>query len=525
MALKNNKGFSLIEIVIAIAILTLLLTPIMRQFTQTMRTSRLAKEQQYANEEAVYTLEDAQMETASELDAAYGVASPVAVTCKLYDATTGNEITSVNYTVKEYDLGEVEIGARNTKYQKTLLIDDLSTNIRGYKDASGDGLTIDYSVTDVSGLSGFEITNEGSGVHYNNQGYIDGIICKEAEYVGNPNEVNLGNMQNLDKDTVAIINGDSAEYDAQADSALYAQAMDELKEVDPVSWKQAFENANGQSVLTQGSYNIDKLTKVYVEKLNDAAAGKDFYRVKADVYYSSIITVDVTIDGDSVSYEIDGKLQYNVFSQDFYTAECPDIYFEYQPYIEESTGDSSSGYNVRYTPNDYILLDSDVPDVKLYLYKPFKDAMNVAANVTDADYLQQVQTFTTTSGGDNVKIHLAKVDGSENVRIYTNLNTELDPTKTHQFEFDDLVKMYTDENGSLVSKKVFTDVETDITTKTTSTKVPFVAVDPSDSTNVYLKSIQDDARYDSRLQSITVTMEPVTENVNTVRLTGAKGEK
>ena len=43
MAKTNNKGFTLIEIVIAVAILSVLLTPILKQFANTLETSRKAK--------------------------------------------------------------------------------------------------------------------------------------------------------------------------------------------------------------------------------------------------------------------------------------------------------------------------------------------------------------------------------------------------------------------------------------------------------------------------------------------------
>ena len=60
MAKNSNKGFSLIEIIIAIAVLTLLLTPIVRQYSQTLQVTRIAKEQQEQNELAVYELEEFQ---------------------------------------------------------------------------------------------------------------------------------------------------------------------------------------------------------------------------------------------------------------------------------------------------------------------------------------------------------------------------------------------------------------------------------------------------------------------------------
>ena len=68
MAKTNNKGFSLIEIVIAVAILSILLTPIIHQFSNTLNTSRRAKALQEANEKATYQMEEFQTVSRDELD-------------------------------------------------------------------------------------------------------------------------------------------------------------------------------------------------------------------------------------------------------------------------------------------------------------------------------------------------------------------------------------------------------------------------------------------------------------------------
>ena len=68
MAKTNNKGFTLIEIVIAVAILSILLTPILKQFANTLETSRKAKALQQANETAVYEMEEFQTVTKEELE-------------------------------------------------------------------------------------------------------------------------------------------------------------------------------------------------------------------------------------------------------------------------------------------------------------------------------------------------------------------------------------------------------------------------------------------------------------------------
>ena len=72
MARKNNKGFSIVEIVIAIAILSVLLVPIVTQIGQTFRTSRQTKLQQLSNDDAIYLMEDFQRSSLDELDAKYG---------------------------------------------------------------------------------------------------------------------------------------------------------------------------------------------------------------------------------------------------------------------------------------------------------------------------------------------------------------------------------------------------------------------------------------------------------------------
>jgi prepilin-type N-terminal cleavage/methylation domain-containing protein len=50
----KNKGFSLIEVIVAVAILTLLMAPILVQVSKTLSNSAAAKERQYAVENAEF---------------------------------------------------------------------------------------------------------------------------------------------------------------------------------------------------------------------------------------------------------------------------------------------------------------------------------------------------------------------------------------------------------------------------------------------------------------------------------------
>ncbi len=568
---KNNKGFSLIEIVIAIAILTLLLTPVMQQFAQTMRTSRLAKEQQYINEEAVYALEEAQVVpndvdndqlndiyVQNSLDTGLPYSSTTdAVSCELVD-TTGNSLGTVTYNVQTYKIENIEIGARNTLYNKIIKVDDLSAQVKGQTNAgaataSDAGYSIAYNL-DNSHLSalpdGYTLTNEGSIVQYDASGNVSKVVCETDYYTGNPNNINLGNMQNLDLDTVAMINGKSAMFDSQAEAAIFAKQLETLKQVDYASWDQALKHNEGENVITNyvKEEPVKKFTKLYVDKKNDAVARKDYYIVKMDVYYISTFNLTDKNGNDlNDGNPFEAVLEYNVFSQTFYTEKCPDIYFEYQPYIAVSSG-TVGAYDVTYAEEDYIVIDNYVDGVKLYIYKPYSDAQNVASGASSSTYSKGTYVYTKTAPSaavradatqlatfnknNAVKIHIVKANSSvldKYTTIYTNLDANaVDKNGTVNYKPSVSPADYSNQVVQFHCDTDIYDGTNSYNLKANSTlvsDVPSKGTDKEEFNPDYIKSIDDDTRYDDRLKSVTVIMEPVSANTNTVRLSGAKGEK
>lgn len=510
MAKNNNKGFSLIEIVIAIAILTLLLTPIVRQLSQTMETSRKAKEQQYANENAVYELERVQRIPIEELD--NEIAPDIEErTCLMVDSG-GTVVDNVPYNVSIYDYGNVELGPKNSEYRKQVMLDDLSNKIRASDTNAPVYYKIGYSYTkdDLAAFPDYILTNEGSLVHYDADGFIDMVVCEVADKVDDPNDVNLGNMHDLDNRKVAMINGTASNFDAQAETKFYSMAMDRLKKLDYESWQQALLHAENDGILNQYAYSIEKLTKIYVDELQELD-GTKYYLVKADVYYSN----KYTIHGSKESQSFNDVISYNVFSQKFYTDKCPDIYFEYQPYTENITGKIADGtYAVTYASDDYILVDNYVEDVKLYLYKPFNDQLNKSMNIGEDKYEKNTTYtyYTTKAAYDNkstsgiVNVHLGKADTSvKNMSIYTNL--KIDDQFTCDTFSTKFVDIKSDRAGVAGTREKFLDEEL-IDGKTVR----------------YLNQIADDVRKENRLYTVTVTLTPDYEGNNTVSLTGAKGE-
>lgn len=125
MAKTNNKGFSLIEIVIAVAILSILLTPIMHQFANTLNTSRRAKALQAANEKASYQMEEFQTVSRDKLDDPGYYGTPVTKTdntAELYKTDGTSLSKSVTYTTYTYTLPDCEIGAKKISIQMLLCL-------------------------------------------------------------------------------------------------------------------------------------------------------------------------------------------------------------------------------------------------------------------------------------------------------------------------------------------------------------------------------------------------------------------
>lgn len=566
MAKTNNKGFTLIEIVIAVAILSILLTPILKQFANTLETSRKAKALQQANETAVYEMEEFQTVTKEELDDKYG--DPTVHTdmvVRLLD-TDGTEITStLKYSAYEYKLDDRKIGAKQDVYSNVVVLDDLSNKIRAY---GGESATkhykVAYNLTDADlGKfgTGFTLTNEGSIVEYNDAGFVTAIVCTDknangtpVSYVENPNEVNLGNMHNLDKNAVALVMGGTSSFDSEAFSALFSKAMDHLRELDYESWQQALLNVDNESILSQDSMNNSKrLIKIYADKAVDSTTGKDCYIVKVDVYYD--YNYSLVVKGEKKS-DFHDMVSFTVFSQKFFTKEPPEIYFEYQPYCISG----ANSKNAIYQTNDYILFDNYVDECKVYLYKPYKDQQNYDANIDN--YYKMVDTdgdgtpdskeeyytyYTDKAKTQKVKIHLASknlntvlsldsdgnvldTDAMDRVYVFTNLdvNGYEEGSADAQFVSDafggtfDYVKGEKESRSSVEDAMAAKYLKYELGQKyTTNTKQSDGSV--TNGSMKVLYTLSEDTREAERLYTVTVKLTPDKENLNTVRLSGAKG--
>lgn len=563
MAKTNNKGFSLIEIVIAVAILSILLTPIIHQFANTLNTSRRAKALQEANEKASYQMEEFQTVSRDELDKDTYYGKPTEtnnIVAELYSTDGVSLSKTVEYNTYKYTLPDCEIGAKKDKYSNVVVLDDLANKVRAQGNASDPThykIAYGLTKTDLEKFGdGFELTNEGSIVKYTS-GVVTAVACTDTtadgdpvSYIADPNEVNLGNMHDLDKNSVALIMGGTSSFDTEAFSALFSKAMDHLRELDYDSWEQALLNVDSESILSADTLSTsDRLIKIYTDQKTDAQ-GKDYYVVKVDVYYNYSYSIQVEdLDPSKQNQNsFNDTVSYTIFSQKFYTKEPPEIYFEYQPYCISEKGEA-----VQYKADDYFLFDNHVDGCRLYLYKPYRDQMNANADLSQYDSKGEYYTYyTNTSNATKVKIHLASktnnnvsvslgADGKpdatntlDRVYIFTNLDIngyaegESSDVQFISDEYSDKFKYVKGENET---KQGTSDDDTNVVypkyklgTVYTINQVDESGVPLPQDSKAVLYTLKQDTRKSDRMYTVTVTLTPLNNKaLNTIQLSGARG--
>ena len=467
----TNKGFSLVEVIIAVAVLTILMAPIIQQIIQTLSTSAKAKERQYATENAEYVLNYFQETSLTSL---LNFASSGKVGSSVTTTTGGGVLTasidgklnftSVNttshtcyayvcgnyatiedylgrtaasstdisgghagavgypYTVITYTLDNAELGKQKNPYTRKVTLDNLKAKL------SEDHLSIETNfsgeaITTLKGM-GFTITDEGFAVKYasGTSGPISEIWVSKVDAMQSPNGVGTSYMQDLDSSKVAIIQGAASNFDLQAENDLYNLKMNRLKEENYLAWQQAMSSQTGQNVLKTNAYldNVNKMTKITIVsgEETDGADTKKFYDVNCTVYYEDYLTKTET----GTTSSIPELLSYNAYSRRFYTSQAPDIYLFYEPYVADGTNYARSDYILTYDGVDY---GTNEKHSKLYIIKP--------SSCRIGGYATQTRTFRTkmknnSSTGVPVQIYVDYIKNNscdnQPMPIYTNIDIE-----------------------------------------------------------------------------------------------------
>ena len=138
--IRNNKGISLIDIMIAIAVLAILITPIILQVVTTIDTSAKAKEKQYVVDSATSVMEYFKQSSITDIKSGRNVEGLVEIsspstdisqgvdTCKIFvnGSDTG---ATVEYNYTDYNLASDNLGRAKKQYDRAVVMTDLANKL------------------------------------------------------------------------------------------------------------------------------------------------------------------------------------------------------------------------------------------------------------------------------------------------------------------------------------------------------------------------------------------------------------
>lgn len=306
MTSKKNSGFSMVEILISLAILSVLIVPIVSGIVSGIKQTSSGKELQYRNEFAQNLLEYAK------------------------------EDSLQNIATKKYF---ESLGSYNVDFQK------LPGGSISYYDGP-DPMEAEYEEYRVSGSMnlGPEHTTYSYVMELSSKYYAE-KQATDTTYV-NPNNLALGVVEDIDYTKVALINGTIANYDAAVSNAFMTRKLQILKEKDPERYEQFISQVSGNNPFYQ-----DKAERNIIIKVEDETtpSGDKQYRITCTLRYTDSSTSSFT--GGSMGAELIARglnvIEYVPYSAIF--EELPNIYLMYNVCV----------YNGIYSNNDYILYDID----------------------------------------------------------------------------------------------------------------------------------------------------------------------
>ena len=391
MKKQNNKGFSLIELLIAVAVMTILITPIISQLFETMKVSGQAKEKQYVVDsvdnvlENFRTFDDGQLKVDGDsiTDPILGTVTRTAsyndIVCNLCQqdgSPVSGSVTTVKYNQIVYELDDIGLGkskahsSSGTNYTRKVIKNDLNNKL------AEAGFQIDYSISSSAGApSGFDWRSDNIVSKSNANDCFTSIVVKPAAgKVNDPNTISLANLQNIDASSIAIIQSDATTLDYQIEKDIasllvtYANHPDNKNTTIGKKSKDPRDLNEYIKTLINNPYSIDKTRSIHLT----ITAGKDtggnvildgskpkYYHVRCDVVYRIGFKgsgADL-IKPFSNNTSAVGSFSYNVLDRNYYTDKPTNVLLVYEPLLLSTQSGSST--KTFYADNDYIDITTD----------------------------------------------------------------------------------------------------------------------------------------------------------------------
>lgn len=399
MTKKKNAGFSIVEILISVAIFAILMIPIVSAIVNSLNMSTSAKELQYRNEFAEHMMEHIK---AVDID----------------------EIAIEDYYVKN--------GTTNFNATKDVTYVTADTN--------GDGIAAEQLKRTQCVLTG-ETTLGTKNTPYSYRIEVDNnyyVEKKEDNYTFlDPNNLALGIVEDIDYRQVALIDGTILNYDTTAATSFKTKKLQVLKETDEDSYRQQIEGTGTDLFIRDTATRL-----IRIEVSGDAATG---YKVMCMLDY---------IDSNATLGE-DNYISYTPYAQTF--KKLPHIYLMYNPcfYNTDYSSDDyivvdTSGVTDPVATNPDDAASGKMPQVNVFLVEiprhysqSIMDSGSLENATSDPLYRDDAKNDGTR---DTARIHLAAAVNDEKqfsqIRVFHNIGDWFDEegnvkpnTKTHSSKF------------------------------------------------------------------------------------------
>lgn len=358
MKKANNKGVSLIEILIAVVVFTICITPIVMQLTTGIRIGNKAKDQQAATDYArsiAETMKQMQLQEGydstnlSDLESALDITTGTMIAENTFysvkqDGTTGT-IIPANSTLKSYPGNSI---AGGTNYSSvTDMYQQLNAANKSLGAASKEALVRQYV---FKGDANVEYRDYDVEITMNTKPYAIESLTN-ASYK-DPNSVNLNNLSDLDANNEALITR-ASNYDATATVSFYNATIAALQRSDSIEDQQkAVQIMNGNATIGDSA---TKETIIEINPITDATGNK--YEVSCSIVYTN--TDPLGVLGSEKSHK------YGVFDQKF--KELPEVYLMYNQFV----------YGTSFQ-DDLITIKNNVREkAKVYVIRTVADDSNI----------------------------------------------------------------------------------------------------------------------------------------------------
>lgn len=373
MIKKKNTGFSMVEILISLAIFVLLMMPIVSGIISSLKTSTASKEVQYRNEFAENLMEHIKSVPIDDIqDEEYYIKQgTVAGTFNatppvIYDYTVPGSGEVIHRRSLTFT-GKTQIGTQKTTYAYRVEVDN--------------GYYVDKKLNDAN--------------------FLD------------PNNLALGIVEDIDYNKVALIDGTILNYDTAAAKSFKTKKLQVLKETDETGYRQQIE---GTGVDLFAGDTASRLTTIEV-----SGSKTKGYTVKCLLDY---------ID-DSTMLGTDNYIQYVPYAKTF-DSELPNIYLMYNP-CYYNTDYSADDYIMVDTSG---LEDTtDVNIFLVEIAKQYSDNIINSGTLESAEEEGKILYNNTTSNGgerEDVKIHMVAAQKGttdlSNIHVFHNIGDNEDET-------------------------------------------------------------------------------------------------